>query len=348
MTSIADLMDADQLEHLISRRYITRRRLEAADVFVLNYTAKAAYERVWTPETRRCRGLVVDGAGAVLARPFEKFFDLEPGRFPGGAFEVTEKIDGSLGIVYPGPNGWAVTTRGDPNGWQSRRATALLRDRYGDFSPPVRTTLLVEIILPGNRVVVDYGATEDLVALAAIDITTGRDVAVPEDWPGPVVQRHEASRLDELRGQEAANREGFVLYWPESGMRAKLKFERYKALHRLIFSTSTSRVWEVLASGGDPVAALGSAPADLTSWVEEAARDMSRAQAKLLASAASVVAAIPEDERLDRRAAAARILAGAHPSIAFALLDGQTGKAAAAAWKAVRPASHVPFRREEA
>ncbi len=194
MTHISELMNQDALEHQIVDGLIMRRYLADTGISVLNYTTRAVFSGQWTHETRLSRGLVVDSDGRVLARPFEKFFDLSQIEVPPGShFTVTEKIDGSLGILYPTPNGWRITTRGDPNGWQSTAATELWNERYSDFVPPEGVTMLFEIVLPENRIVVDYGDRRELVALAAINMATGRDTKVPEDFPGP--RRHHPGQL---------------------------------------------------------------------------------------------------------------------------------------------------------
>jgi len=64
-TKLADVLDPDALEHQIKNGFITMRQLHGSDIAVLNYTAKATYKGHWTTETRRCRGLVVNGDGAV-------------------------------------------------------------------------------------------------------------------------------------------------------------------------------------------------------------------------------------------------------------------------------------------
>jgi putative RNA ligase len=41
-------------------------------------------------------------------------------------------------------------------------------------------TVLVEIVYPANRIVLDYGGLDDLILLGAVDIATGRTFG-----PGP-------------------------------------------------------------------------------------------------------------------------------------------------------------------
>ncbi len=138
MTDVAEILDPAALEVQIAGGLITRRRLAGTSIVVYNYTARAASKNLWTVETVHCRGLVVDEAsGVVLARPFAKFFDLEHTSVPaGGPMVASEKVDGSLGILYRRSDGWAITTRGDPNSWQAGAATELWRNRHGSVTPP--------------------------------------------------------------------------------------------------------------------------------------------------------------------------------------------------------------------
>lgn len=351
VTKLADLLDLGALERQIGDRLITRRRLAGCDIAVLNYTAKATYRNLWTTETRRCRGLVVDGDETVLARPFEKFFDLSVTRpAPNAPFVVTEKLDGSLGILYPGPDGLAVTTRGDPNGWQSSAATALWRERHDGFAPPEGVTLLFEIILPENRVVIDYGTRRDLVLLAAIDIASGLDVPLPVGWDGPVVERIDASdgALDELmaRSKLGENKEGFVLFWPAEGVRAKVKLAEYRRLHRMIFATSTKSIWQSLAAGRDPLADVADGTSELLRFVETHTAVLRERQSRAVFEAHAVVTALSAAQRENRRSEAEAIKASREPGLAFLALDGREAELAEAAWRTVRPARAEMFKIE--
>src|SRR6187402_342704 len=78
------------------------------ELFILNYTEKAAYEGVWNNVTLNCRGLIVDAGNWLIARPFPKFFNYgQPGCPEIDLDEpvvVSDKLDGSLGILYRNPD----------------------------------------------------------------------------------------------------------------------------------------------------------------------------------------------------------------------------------------------------
>jgi RNA ligase len=73
------------------------------DLTIWNYSPRVQYERLWDNITVQCRGLVTNSKGEIVARPFKKFFNYEehkPEDLPNEFFEVYEKMDGSLGILF--------------------------------------------------------------------------------------------------------------------------------------------------------------------------------------------------------------------------------------------------------
>ena len=92
----------EQLEKLIKDGYISKRKHPTKDLWIYNYTNKTQWEKHWNDWTLRCRGLIMDEKYNIIARPFEKFFNLGEidHDIPNLPFEVTEKMDGSLIIWF--------------------------------------------------------------------------------------------------------------------------------------------------------------------------------------------------------------------------------------------------------
>src|SRR2546423_5812001 len=232
MATLADIFEPALLHTMVQEGYVRVQRHPSAPLVIHNYTEKAQYESVWNTVTLHCRGLISDAHGTVVARPFGKFFNhAQPGAPEvdlTAPVRVTDKADGSLGVVYPDGSGrYAVATRGSFSSEQALHATAVLRQRYGHWTPPPGRTVLVEIIYPGNRIVLDYGDLDDLVLLGAVDVGTGRTYGpdgVP-DWPGPVIESFEYPSLaDALAAPARGGREGLVVWFPETDVRVKLKY----------------------------------------------------------------------------------------------------------------------------
>lgn len=101
---------------------------------IWNYTEKVQYENLWDETLLMCRGLVTDNEGNIIAKPFDKFFNIEEGKFePTENFEVYEKMDGSLGIVFWFQGQWVVATRGSFTSDQAIKARELLRKYNTDI-----------------------------------------------------------------------------------------------------------------------------------------------------------------------------------------------------------------------
>ncbi len=343
-----DLLD------LIAAGYIQRQRHPTADLYLHNYTNKTQYESHWTEWTRRCRGLILNGQDEVVARPFEKFFNLEElgpnPELPPGPYEVFEKLDGSLGILYWTDDGRAaIATRGSFMGEQARRATAILREKYADRLPGLDRSLtyLFEVIYPENRIVLDYAGREELVLLAVVDTATGQEPAMLPDVGFPraraIATGTAATPADlfALRVRlDRAEEEGLVVRW-QSGLRVKLKFAEYSRLHRILSQVSTINLWEYLATGQPLDPWLDRVPDELYRWVQTTVAELRAHYAAIEADCrAALVAATAAGPFPDRRAAAAFIQTQPYPGVLYRMLDNRPYDELI--WKLTRPEFAVP------
>ena len=69
------LITKEIIEKLVSDKLITKRKHPYLNIWILNYTPEIQFKKLWTDELMLCRGLVVDSAGKIIARPFKKFFN---------------------------------------------------------------------------------------------------------------------------------------------------------------------------------------------------------------------------------------------------------------------------------
>ena len=347
MTLLADVLDPAELASAVEKGHVRVQRHPARPYEIYNYTEACQYAGAWTPVTLACRGLIVS-EGVVLARPYKKFFNHSEGNAPAlrpdAPVNVTDKADGSLGIVFWDGDEPAVATRGSFASEQARHATAVLRSRYADFVPPAGLTVLMEIVYPGNRIVLDYGGLDDLILLGAVDIATGRSFgpdAVPQ-WPGPVVDSFGYATLAEaLAAPPRDGREGLVVHFTDTDERVKIKYAGYVRLHRLVTGLTARTVWEVLVSGGDLDALTEPLPDEFHAWVTAVATGLGEAVDELAraveAEFAAVVAELPDG--WGRREFAARAVRSEHRGALFLRLDGKDYRPGL--WQLVRPAGDV-------
>ena len=343
MTVSTSVIDHAAVEQLIADGFIARQKHPEADLFIYNYTPKAQYERMWTPETLACRGLILDGDGNVQARPFSKFFNLDEhtGTLPAEPFEVFEKMDGSLGITYHLDGKARIATRGSFTSEQAQRAQAILDGPYGHVRLEPSLTYLFEIIYPENRIVIDYAGLEDLVLLAVVDTETGTELPAPEIG-FPVVRRYDGvSDIAALRELEEENREGFVVRFVESNLRLKVKFAEYVRLHRLITGVNERFIWEQLRDGIALEPLFERVPDEFNQWLRATiggleaqyreVEDLCRGQFKDLGDRKST--AVYFTSRCD------------HPAVLFRMLDGK--EYGDVIWKMLKPAAARPFKQDE-
>jgi len=231
------------------------------DLLIFNYTPKAQYEARWNFFERVSRGLIVHRrTGEIVARAFDKFYNWGEGgrKATGHIVTATEKMDGSLGILYRTPTGYRIATRGAFHSEQAEWGSRFLNQRYDLTGLPEELTLLFEIIYPENRVVVDYHGQETLTLLAARNRFTGDYLPfypevyeLGQRYRFPLPKTYAFNNVSEIiarAGALDAGEEGFVVEFSD-GQRYKIKGDKYLELHRLIFSLSFKNTLEAHSSG---------------------------------------------------------------------------------------------------
>lgn len=346
MITLTELFDPARLAAHVADGYVRTQVHPTLPLTIYNYTEKAQYEQVWDEITLSCRGLIADSiTGKITARPYPKFFNHSQPGAPlaelNAPVRVTDKADGSLGIVYGTPEGPAIATRGSFASDQARHATDLLRRRYAHWTPPPGHTVLVEIIYPANRIVLDYGGLDDLVLLGAVELATGRtlDASAVPDWPGPRVDAFAyATFAEALAAPPRPGKEGLVVWFPETDQRVKIKYDDYVALHRIVTGLNARVVWEVLANG-DPLDKLvESLPDEFHGWVADVAtslrEEVSARAGEVEAAYEAIVTTLVASHGRKEFA----LVAGRHElrGLLFLRLDGKNYEPSL--WQAVRPA----------
>lgn len=330
--------DRDLLASLVADGWLRSSRHPDADLWIYNYTEKAQYENHWTPETLVCRGLILDEDGHVVARPFSKFFNYgtpQVGDLPAEPFTVTEKIDGSLGILYRLDGDPCIATRGSFVSEQAQEGTKMIREREIDCD--AGTTPLFEIVYPSNRIVVNYGDRRELVLLAAIDNETGRDAPLPV-YDGPKVEHHGPVPVERLAEREQPNSEGFVVSF-QSGLRVKVKFAEYVRLHKIITGVTARMIWQSLKDDDDIDSMLDGIPDEIHRWIMETRAKLTADFEWIEAGCKRVFDARPDTQ--DRKTIAQYFIAsGENPAVLFRMLDGKSYDELI--WKAIYPEAMRP------
>jgi RNA ligase len=322
--------DRERLEALVREGWLSSQRHPDANLWIYNYTKRTQYENHWTAETLNCRGLILDGEGEVIARGFAKFFNYPSPQvqsLPAEPFVVTEKLDGSLGILYYLDGQPCIATRGNFTSRQAIEGTAMIRER--EIERVAGVTALFEIV--------DYGDLRELTLLAAICNETGTEKQLPR-YSGAVVQRHSHDDISGLAAMEEPNREGFVVAF-ESGLRIKIKFAQYARLHKIVTEINARMIWESMRDGDDLDRLLSGLPEEISRWTSAVRAWLGDAFEDELQRATRVFQERPDSS--ERKALAEYFLASdANPAVLFRMLDGRPVDDLI--WKSIRPASETP------
>lgn len=331
---------------------LERAHPENPDVRIFNYTQTCQFSQSWDDITVQCRGLILNvKTGEVLARPFRKFFNYQEHKaknwdIPEEQPTITEKLDGSLGVLYHLNGKDWIATRGSFMSDQAIWATKWWRDNMPQGFDKGYTCLF-EIIYPQNRIVVNYDFS-GLVYICTLDNTTGsvtNDQHFNDTPPG--IRRAKtigATSLEQLESLDTPNSEGFVAYYPMVNVRIKLKFPEYVRLHKLVTGLNELSVWEHLKQHNNIDSLIESVPDEFFNWVSVISKKLTEDKDMILADSYSVYKKASKMPTRKDQASLVMTEAPKLSGIIFCLLDNELEKAQQLAWKMVRPHGNNVFK----
>ena len=189
---------------------------------------------------------------------------------PTEEFDVYEKMDGSLGILFNYQGEWVMATRGSFTSEQSIKGFEMLKN-YDYEKLHKNYTYLFEIIYKENRIVVQYDY-DDLILLGIIETKTGYEVDLHNEGTDIRLKNlinnlgfKVVRKFDKVKSYEPLkhfipdSKEGYVVRF-SNGDRIKIKGEEYLRLHKLMTNVSTTAVWEMLSEGRDVLELLKGVP----------------------------------------------------------------------------------------
>ena len=351
------IKNLNKIKKMVKEKYISVQKHPEADYYIYNYTQKAQFDKVWNEETTMCRGLILDSKGEILQRPFKKFFNLsehdsdEKPDIPNEPFDVYEKMDGSLGILYFYNGMPFIATRGSFTSEQAIEGTKILRQKYQNVIFNPLYTYLFEIIYPENKIVVNYGKERDLYLLACIATETGEealDSATTYGWQDfgprnkfPTPKKYNYTSIEEitkLMSSGTGEDEGFVIKF-KGGMRVKIKYDEYVRLHRLITGVNKRRIWDLLRNGSDLNELLTKVPEEFYKWVDTTAKEIKKEYQTWESSSVKIW---EQASKLKTRKEQAEMIKQFNcRSIVFNMLDGKDHSKII--WQMIKPKAEKPF-----
>jgi len=330
------------------------------DLTIWNYSPKVQYDKSWDSVTIQCRGLVTNSNGEIIARPFKKFFNYDehtPEEIPNEYFEVYEKMDGSLGILFYYNGEWIMATRGSFTSPQAIKGKELL-GKYNFERLHPDYTYLFEIIYKENRIVCDYDF-EDIVLLGIINTKTGDEVNLHSDnedirlknmisnigFRVVMLYKTWGEGYDLLQEEIPKDKEGYVIRF-KNGFRMKIKGDEYKRLHRILTNISNRDIWEYLKENKPFDEILDKVPDEFYNWVKGTKESILNNFKKIEEEYKWIFKVIMRtDDVNDRKVFASYASKYKHPSILFSMYDNK--KYEQIIWKLIYPEYSKPFKKDE-
>jgi len=273
-------MNLKKLNNLVKSGFLSKSQSE--DLILYNYTKKCVYSKHWDKYTINSRGNVYDLNGKLIAKSFPKFFNFSELSTSKARllmkkknFEVLEKVDGSLGIIFNYNNKWKVNTRGSFNSDQTIEGQKILK-QYDLSQIDKKYTILVEIIYPENRIVIDYGKERRLVLLTAYDVTTKKEVDsttllnIHSKTKIPVPKKFKFKTIEEVMNYQknlSFKEEGVVVRF-EDGYRVKFKSEEYLKIASLLAHLTPLDFWKQMKNGKIPIEIIIKTPEEFRERAE--------------------------------------------------------------------------------
>ncbi len=334
-------------------------------LYILNYSEVAQFDRIWDDVTKVCRGLIVattPEGDIVLARGFNKFHNLNTEYVPESLEAnlprdvsplATQKLDGSMGVFYRWDHQFWIATRGSFASDQAQWATRWVREHVEKHGNPVWIdgyTPVFEIIYSENRIVVDYDF-EGLVLLSLVNNATAReaDRALVESFGQfnhvLVVKKFDKT-LAECAAENNLNEEGYVLTF-SNGVKVKVKFASYVRLHRILTGLNPKSVWEMLSLKQDEAIEVLLSdelmPETFKAWLLGWVTQLRSRYVEIEKEAKTVFAGKPAGSRKDDALYFTKI-AKHLTGILFKMLDGRDY--AEVIWDMIRPKATDTFKQD--
>ena len=242
------------------------------------YTTNTVYSEDWDNVSLHARGIVFDYAtGKVLARPFDKFFNLgemidtetgvlKPiacyvkqhlgfdnlsGDYKHQKFRVMDKLDGSLGIAFWTGTDWYVKTAGsfesDQAKWANEWFDMIIDTSILDKSK----TYLFEIIYDEDKHSIEYDF-EGLVLLGIVDTKTGIEEPLSEILRvakelnirhAEVLEFTDFDEVVKYAKNLPKTTEGVVITF-ENGFKLKVKGDEFLALQKIFHFLTKDVIYE--------------------------------------------------------------------------------------------------------
>lgn len=306
--------DMNKLQEYNDKKLLIKQKHPDFPIYIWNYSPKVQYERLWDEITIKCRALVTDEFGNVVAKSFDKFFNLEEeSSIPNEPYEIYEKIDGSLIVLFYYKDQLIISSKGSFTSEHAIQAKKII-EKYNYNILDKTKTYCFEMVAPWNRIVCFY-PEEKLYLLAKFD-TQGNEYSIQEYKKHfPLVKKYDFLEIDKIKKTISDDREGVVVRF-QSGKRVKIKGSEYVRLHKIVTNLSEKVILDVLKENKSIEPILGNIPDEFYNWAKKVENKFKNKFNEILIECKNNY-----KELSNRKETANYFLTQKYPSVLFAMLD---------------------------
>jgi len=345
-------IDLEIFETYVTNGLLVKQTHPTKDLTIWNYSRKTQYDRLWDDVTLMCRGLITNSEGRIIAHCMKKFFNIEelnPNDIPNESFSLTEKMDGSLGIIYYYGDEWELASRGSFTSDQAIRGNEILKRCNTKYGLYTGWNYCVEIIYPENRIVVNYGDDEKLVVITCFNVETGVEGGIEamttEGWD--IVKKYDGvTDYNQIKSMIKDDAEGMVVRFYPSGFRMKVKGEEYFRLHKIVTNVSSRDIWEIMKNGLPIDELLDRVPDEFDQWVRDEVRKF-QTMFEITKSNVEIEYYHTVDENLPRKEVAEAILKKDRAIRGFLFLMYDKKDISPLIWEKLYPSYYKPLTKKE-
>lgn len=345
-----EYIDGTKLTEHVRNGLVDVRHHRSLPLDIYTFSKRTVYDNAWDDVTTKCRGLIVGPDSKIVARPFEKFFNVDTSyrpethmaNLPAFPFPmVAEKLDGSLGIHYQYNGRHGIATKGSFHSEQAEWATRWYNRVCINPQWPEGYTPVFEIIAETvQHHVVHYYGNEELVLLALINNATGEEADYNTVYHYAYLNGVRAvdiyhKSLDSVVLEDRKNKEGYVLSWPRPGqppLKVKVKHPGFLSLQKVVHAATPQAILDALISGDVDLLNtwIGQTDAPIGQWVKSWVTKFTWKYGEIIHKsnrafqhAVMVAGRAPSDEA--RKFFAEHVIHNApeYKTVCFAMLDGK-------------------------
>lgn len=237
------------------------RKAEDEDLVQYNYSEYTNNGSLWDEITMFNRGNIYEKkTGNLIAKAMPKFMNLsqlhedkQEELLTHKEFNLTEKMDGCLGILYKYKGEIRCNSRGGFDNYVTDKIKELL-PKYSMVKKLLEhNTLNVEVISPETKIICDYGDIQDLYLITAYsnnpnigELSYSQIKLMAQIMRMPVVKEYNMTWDELLSWQKSADwtQEGFVIRFPNNE-RVKIKSEDYLRIAKFKIGLSKKSLWKI-------------------------------------------------------------------------------------------------------